>query len=416
MIPLLLLSFALHADRLTLPQALAEARAVNVTLPVARADVASAEAKTKEARAGLYPRLELDADVQVGRPGAYADSHALAKVLAATTLFDAGRRRAALRASLAELRGASQGLRKADVELSLEVRLRFDELTAVDEEQAVRAQALERLRGYLSVLEGRRAGGLGVGADALKTKARVASDAAELEGLARARGDAAQAFNDLLGRDPTRPLLIAPPPDLAVEAGPGLEAAAPAGAGPPELAQAKAQLESLQAQLDAASAERLPRIDARAELGGIKPMFGSGLAANDVATAPGEGLGGAVGLSLSWPLWDFGAIDARVAQAHAGIEKARAEVQLAARDARLQRSLAQSDALSLARELSLRREAEPLARDAYLSTESLYRGGVGSALEVLDAYGAWVDAAVKTLTARAALRDARARLLRWEGR
>jgi len=416
MIPLLLLSLAVHADRLTLPQALAQARAVNATLPLARADVANAEAKAKEARAGLYPHLSLEAEVQVGRPGAYADSHALAKVLAATTLFDAGRRRSALRASLAELRAASQGLRQADADLALEVRLRFDELTALDEEQAVRAQALERLQGYLSLLEGRRAGGQGGGADALKTRARLTQDAAELEGLARARGDAAQAFNDLIGRDPAQPLVLAPWSALELEAAPELRTATPEGAEPPELAQAKARVESLQAQRDAASADRLPRLDARAELGGIKPMFGSGLAANDVATAPGEGFGAAVGLSLSWPVWDFGELNARVAQAQAGVEKARAQVQLAARDARLKRSLAQSDARSLARELALRREAEPLAKDAYLSTESLYRGGVGSALEVLDAYGAWVDASVKTLTTRAALRDARARLLRWEGR
>jgi outer membrane protein TolC len=42
------------------------------------------------------------------------------------------------------------------------------------------------------------------------------------------------------------------------------------------------------------------------------------------------------------------------------------------------------------RELAERRRAAPLARDAYLSVESLYRGGVGTALEVLDAYTALV--------------------------
>lgn len=412
MIPLLALTLALGADRLTLEQAVAEARAANATLPAARADAASAEARAAESRAALYPHVELDADVQVARPGAYSDSHALAKVLAATTIFDAGRRRAELRSALADLRTATAGIRKADADLTLEVRTRFDELTAIDEELGARADALDRLRQYLALIQARRSGGQGVGADVLKTQARLAGDAGDLESLSRDRGDSAHELNDLLGREPEQPLVLAPPTDEPL----AFDTEGHPWEGAPDVVQAQAQLQSVQEQVGAAKAERAPRIDARAEVGGVKPMLGSTLDATNAVTAPGDGFGGAVGLSLTLPLWDFGAIRARIAQADAAVARAQAEAQLATRAARLEWSKAWSDARSLEKELAVRREGVPVAEDAYLSTEALYRGGVGTALDVLDAYGAWVDAEVKLIATHAALRDARARILRWEGK
>jgi outer membrane protein len=411
LLTLLAATVSAPAAPLTLPAAITEARAANAALPRARADAAGARAKADEASAQRYPKISLEGEVQVGRPGAYADSHALARVLATATIFDAGKRREAVQAALADLAGANAGVRQADVSLVLEVRTRFTELLAADEELAARKEALARLDDYLHLLTLRQASGAGVATDLLKTRARRSGDLAELESLRRSREGAAQALNVLLGRVPDAPLALASAPVLD-------EDLAPQGPtpGPAELVAARAAVTAARAQLLEARAERAPQVDARAELGGIKPMFGSRLAANDVATAPGEGFGGAVGLTVSLPLWDFGAIDARVRQAEASVAAAQARLTVTGRDVRAQSARAASDVRSLAKELELRRAATSDAKDAYLATAALYRGGSGTTLEVLDAYGAWVDATVKAISTHAALREARARVLRWEER
>ena len=63
--------------------------------------------------------------------------------------------------------------------------------------------------------------------------------------------------------------------------------------------------------------------------------------------------------------------------------------------------------------LTVRREAVPTARDTYLVAESLYRGGTGSSLDVLDAYRALLDAQIALAQATLQARVAEATLLRW---
>jgi outer membrane protein TolC len=55
----------------------------------------------------------------------------------------------------------------------------------------------------------------------------------------------------------------------------------------------------------------------------------------------------------------------------------------------------------------------PLARDASLQMESMYNGGAATALEVLDAYAAWVDANESYADAVLRYRQAEATTLRW---
>ena len=55
----------------------------------------------------------------------------------------------------------------------------------------------------------------------------------------------------------------------------------------------------------------------------------------------------------------------------------------------------------------------PLARDASLQMESMYNGGAATALEVLDAYAAWVDASESYADAVLHFRQAEAAALRW---
>jgi outer membrane protein TolC len=54
-----------------------------------------------------------------------------------------------------------------------------------------------------------------------------------------------------------------------------------------------------------------------------------------------------------------------------------------------------------------------VARDAYLQAESVYRGGQGTALNVLDAYDAWIQADQNRLDVVYSYRVAEAELYRW---
>ena len=399
------------AQPLTLDQALSEARARNASLPVAREDAALASSVADEARAQRYPRFDLAGELQLARPGMYAESFAFAKLLGAYTLFDAGKRGAELRAALSDYSRATAGVRKSEADLDLEVRTRFDELTELDEELAARSDGVARLVHYVTLLEERRAGGEGGNADLLKTRARALSDQATIEALRRSRSTAARELDDLMGRDPDQPIVPTAPPLPSI---PG-ETVVTAWEHAPDLSEASAALAVAQERRSAAASERWPRLELRAEVGGILPLLGSNLDAVNVPTAPGAGFGAAMGLTLSFPIFDFGAISARIAQAEAAARRAQAGLDLTRRRTRLQWAAAHADLDSLIRELALRQRHEPAAKDAYLASEALYRGGAGTGLEVLDAYTEWIDSEVKLVQARQSLRDAQARVLRWEG-
>jgi outer membrane protein TolC len=64
-------------------------------------------------------------------------------------------------------------------------------------------------------------------------------------------------------------------------------------------------------------------------------------------------------------------------------------------------------------ELATRRKALPTARDTYVVAESLYRGGTGTSLDVLDAYRTLLDAEIAAAQATFEVRVAEATLLRW---
>jgi outer membrane protein TolC len=55
----------------------------------------------------------------------------------------------------------------------------------------------------------------------------------------------------------------------------------------------------------------------------------------------------------------------------------------------------------------------PIARDAYLQTQSMYTGGAATALEVLDAYTSWINANQAYGDAVVRYRQAEANYIRW---
>jgi outer membrane protein TolC len=176
-----------------------------------------------------------------------------------------------------------------------------------------------------------------------------------------------------------------------------------------------------EAEVAIAGAERKPHLLLTADVGFLgsdtSRLVPASLTAADPHATFGDRLrrdaGYSLGLSLSWSVWDLGGIRARVRQAELKLESARQSVTFQKREARRQWAQAQAMQVNVYAQIGILSNAAPAARDSFLEAESRYRGGAATALEVLDAHAASVDAAVKLSEALSRYRVAQALAIRW---
>jgi outer membrane protein TolC len=407
---------------LTLDDALREAHTANARLPIPAFDIAIAREKRSEARAERWLKVALEGDFIYAPPSGYDpvvtnSGEFRLQAVGRQPLYDGGARQATVRRAEAELDAAAGRYRIEEKDVELEVVSRFSELLAAREEAAARRDGIARLQTYSTSLRSRQASGQGVAADLLKTDVRLASEQASLLEAGRRADEARIALNDLMGRPPADPLELTPPsaPDLVAGAEPSDWQSSP------EVSAAGAEARAADAQLAIARAERKPHLNLSADVGfwgsDTSRLVPLDLKATDpnatFADRVRRDLGYSLSLTFSWPLLDLGAIRARVAQADLALQQAKQKVEVARRDARRNWEQARTALQTLAREIELLEGAAPAARDAHLEAESRYRGGAATALEVLDAYAASIDAAVRLSDALSRYRIARALTRRW---
>ena len=392
--------------QLTLDDALRAARRANAALPVARLDAEGAAAAVDEARARRLPTVAFDGDLHTGFPERYASSDARAQIVAETPLYDGGRLRAAVEGSAAAADRARAGYHRSELDLDREVRVLFATCLEVDQELAFREAGVARLRSYQSVIEARHAGGQGVAFDLSQTRVRLGEEEANVADAERRRAAVALELNELMGQPLDAMLELAPLP------APELAAAQPAGQpwlGAPEIAQSEAEERAAAANVTAVRADRWPKVSLMVD-GGGQPVWGN---SNLALLNNGEGWGGELVLSVNMPLWDAGIQRSRVAQAELAQKAAKQRVSVTHRGVELAWQRAAADIRGLQREVEVRARTADTARDSYLQAESLYRGGAGSALEVLDAYDGWIAANQTFAEAVLRQRIAEAELVRW---
>jgi multidrug efflux system outer membrane protein len=407
---------------LTLEDALREAHAANAKLPLPAYDVAIAREKRNEARADRWLRVAVEGDFIYAPPSGYDPvvtnlGEFKLQAVGRQPLYDGGARRGAVTRADAGLDAALGRYRMQEKDLILEVISRYAELLAAQEEATARREGIGRLESYRSLLRSRQASGQAVAADRLKTEVRLALEQANVLEAQKRADDARLALNDLMGRDPQRPLAIARLPMADVSA--SVENADWGEV--PEVSSARADARVADAALAIARAERRPHLDLSADVG----FWGSDtsrLVPLDLKLAHPDATlsdrirrdaGYSVSLFLTWPIFDFGTIRARIAQADLALRQARQKIEVARRDARLKWEQARSTVETLQREIDLLSKAAPAAHDASLEAESRYRGGATTALEVLDAYASAVDALVRLSDATSRYRIARALISRW---
>ena len=417
------LSAAAAAEEpVTLERALSEARAANAKLPLPAYDVAIAREKVNEARAERWLKVAVEGEFVYAPPSGYDPAltnlgEFRLQAVGRQPLYDGGARRAAVAKADAELEAAGRRYRIEEKDLAVEVTSRYNELLAAREEIAARREGLTRLTTYRTMLRSRQASGQAVAADLMKTDVRLASERANAIEAERRADDARLELNDLMGRRPAAPLELAPLP----RPGPAALPDSPAEEDVPEVAAARADARAADAALAAARAERKPHLDFSADAGfwgsDTSRLVPLDLKARDpdatLADRIRRDAGYSLRLSLSWSVFDFGAVRARIAQSNLALKQARQKIEVARRDARLKWEQARSAMGTLGREIELLSGASPAARDAALEAESRYRGGAATSLEVLEAYSSAVEAAVKLSDATARYRIARALAERW---
>jgi outer membrane protein TolC len=366
--------------------------------------VQAALARTEQARGALYPAFSLDGDVHGGAPQKYASSDAFVRVLGRAPLYEGGELRAGRDRSDAEARMLQAGYRVAVREVDWAVRTDYDLVLRAEEGLASRRRGIDRLRAYLTVVESRAASGQGVGADLLRTRQRLASAEADVASLTRQLHEARMSLNDLLGRDPEAPLELASLPDPT----PPADTAGRPWLSTPDVARSQSDIDAARAGVRAAQAGRKLHVDLEADAG-VQPVLNS-----DVALLNnGEGWGSELTLFFSLPFWDGGVHRGRMAEANAQLEQAHQKETVVRRAAHLAWARAATELGDLYREYEARDRTAQVARDAYLQAESLYRGGQGRALDVLDAYDAWIQAEQNRLDVVYEYRVAQADLDRW---
>lgn len=397
-------STALDPGAITLDEALAEAHRANAQLPVAQFQVLQAQARVQQARGALYPSLALDGDMHGGAPQAYASNDALTRVLLQTPIYSGGELRAGIKRGEAEVDASTAGYKVSVRDVDLAVRVTYGRMLMDEAARELRQRATERLQAYLGVVRARQSAGQGIASDVLRTQQRIAAAQADLAAAERDREEARTTLNDLLGRTPDGPLSLVALPDPV----PPAQSAEQPWLSIPDVEQSDAGVRASQANLEATRAGRRPHLGLEAEVG--QQWGGAG---NPAPFNIGTGAGGQVLLTFSLPIWDKGVFHARIDEANAALKEAQQRKTIVERAAHLGWIQAVNSVRNLYREYRARRDEADTARDAYLQTESTYRGGRSSALDVLDAYDAWLQSNQALLDVIYNYRVAQANLNRW---
>jgi len=378
-------------------QSLAElfdaARAYDAALLAARAQAEAAEHRQTQAAAALRPTLALQAQGTHGRreqPASSAAGGSGHGQIAAATL--SARYPLFNRASEAGLAQAARAIEVARAELALAeqdlaVRLAqayFDVLVAVETlatAQAASSAIAEQLAAA------RRAFEVGTATITDTREAQARFD------LARARE--IQADNDLrvrrigldqlVGRSGVQPWPLARPVVLPPTQPPGIDDwAGLAAQAHPQLRRARLALDIAGLEAERARAARLPTVDAIASLQHSRNFGSAGIGA---ALGPTEGgfSNGQIGVQLNWTLGSGGAIDGRIAETRALLERAGHELQGAQRSVVLSTRQAYTALRSGEAEVGALEAAEASSRLALEATQTGYRVGVRVNLDVLNA-------------------------------
>lgn len=357
-------------------------------LAAAAARLDRARALAQQAGAATLPSLTADGSVN-GSKQSYNNGIPPAFVphgwqdtgrVAATLSFDLdlwGKNRAALRAATSDAEAARIELEEARLVLSTGIAGAYADLARLFAERDVQATALDLRLQTHKLVSDRVAIGLDTLAELKQADAAVPAARAELAATDEAIGLTRNRLAALLGKGPDRGLTIARPA-AAVQAR-GL----PDGVTTdligrrPDIAAARARVESAAQRIKVAHADFYPSVSLTALAGfqslGIDALFKSGSTF------------GQAGPAISLPIFRGGAIAGQYKGARASYDEAVATYDRAVADAFHQVADAVTSRKMLAVRLSESRQALADSEAAFGVARQRYQGGLSTYLDVLSA-------------------------------
>jgi outer membrane protein TolC len=169
-----------------------------------------------------------------------------------------------------------------------------------------------------------------------------------------------------------------------------------------------ARLDVRAAELDvrAARAERAPTV-------AVQGSVGAWTGRNQLleSDAP-HVLGGAAGIVFDMPIWNAGAIAARVDRQVAALAGSQATYRMTARHWTTALQTAQASRAAALQRLARMQENRDRAADQYRTLRTQYAGGGSSGLEVLDAHRTLLDIAAQAQVAQAEAARSQIEILR----
>ncbi|QPF72192.1 efflux transporter outer membrane subunit [Roseateles sp. DAIF2] len=356
----------------------AQALAHNTSLQAATARLAQARALLKNADANRLPQLGAQGGAaRQGGDAAQQRGSSYNVGLAASYELDlVGRLSQASRAARLDAQAAESLLAGARLLVQADVAQTYFALRALDAERALVRETVAAYRDTLKLTERRHAAGDIAELDVARVRTEVASTEAQALALDRRRSELETALAVLVGELPA---------SLAVAEGQWTETLplVPAGlpssmlARRPDIAAAQAGYQAAQQRLGVAQKAWFPTLNLTATAGGVSPEL------SDLFKSS-AGLWG-VNALLSLPLFDGGRREAGVQNAAAQADEAaaryREQVLLAFKDVEDQLS----GLALLAAQREVQAQAVASAQRALQLSDSRYRNGLVSQLELLDA-------------------------------
>jgi outer membrane protein len=377
---LLALSAAARAETVTVEECGRRALERSPSIRAARFEMEAARARSRAARGEYAPRLDLHSEY--GRSEGFDETvtnggstAAIARLEA--TLLDGGARDAGVASAQAASRAAAAVEKQRRSDLLLEVRSAYFRAVAAGHERDVHRSTTATLDNYRRLLSDQSKLGIAVENDVMRAKLAVDGENAALRATDAELSSARAALSSLSG--------VGFAVDLAE---PSAKSASTAGddaiAASPLLAEARAELEASQHEVEGIRSEGMGRVTVSAEAGAL------GVRPRDTFEHDG---GGQFLLGFTVPLFDGGTRSARLAAALAAAETARAKLDEVTRMLRLSWAQAGTDARRAEADAAAARESGILAdRNFQLMRARHAGGGNVRLLEVLDALAQTTEA------------------------
>ncbi|MCB9898607.1 MAG: TolC family protein [Planctomycetes bacterium] len=307
------------------------------------------------------------------------------------TLYDGGRRRAAARASEAELGAASATADEVRADLALQVARAYFLVHQAQQTAATRRLSIEALESQLRLVQARVDEGAARLSELLAVRVRLAETHEALIVAENAARRGMATMHVLLALPLVEPLELLF--DDEASAAPGdvptlVELLERAYAARPELVRAQLAIDAAEARLDAAAAGWVPDLGLSAALSVDDPAL----------------LQGAVhwlaGIGLVDDLTEAARTPKRVSQAAAGLRAVLADARRTALEVEYDVESARLDALEASARLDVASETVALADEQMQRTEAEYEGGVATITRLIDAEQALADARARRVAAQ----------------